>query len=131
MVLCSVEDVRAYANPASVSDVDITAIIQRVSTDVMTKAEATDESNAFLIQAGIHGSVAVTLKKARSNGELAASVETPEYKQQNTGLIDEINSHEKEMADYIQKYRDSIRYKNFAIPYARVGIGTVNAELNS
>lgn len=129
MVLCSVADVRAYANPISVSDSDVTAIIQRVSVDVMTKAEATDESNAFLIQAVIHGSAAVTLKKARSNGELAASVETPEYKQQNAGLIDEINSHEKEMADYIQMYQNSVRYANFAIPYARVGIGTVNAEL--
>jgi len=131
MVLCSVEDVQAYAKPESVSDADITAIIQRVSTDVMTKAEATDETNAFLVQAGIHGSVAATLKKARSNGELAASVETPEYKQQNTGIIDEINSHEKEMAGYIQRYRDAERYKNFAIPYARAGIGTVNAELES
>jgi hypothetical protein len=110
-----------------VSDADITAIIQRVSTDVMTKARATDESNAFLVQAGIHGSVAATIKKARTNGELAASVETPEYKQANTGLIDEINSHEKEMAEYIQMYRDSVRYENYAIPYARVGIGTVNA----
>jgi hypothetical protein len=129
MVLCSVEDVRAYVNPKSVSDADINAIIQRVSTEVMTKAEATDESNAFLIQAGIHGAAAVTLDQAIINGELAASVETPEYKQQNPGFIDMVNSHKKEMANYIQMYRDSIRAANFAIPYARVGIGTVNAEL--
>ena len=129
MVLCSVEDVWAYTKPVSVSEADITSIIQRVSTEVMTGAEATDESNAFLIQAGIHGSVAATIKKARSNGELAASVETPEYKQQNTGLIDEINSHEKKMDGYIQRYRDSVRAANFSIPYARAGIGTVNAEL--
>jgi len=129
MVLCSVADVHAYADPASVSDADVTAIIQAVSTEVLTKAEATDESNAFLIQAGIHGSVAAVLKKARSNGELASSVKTPEYEQQNNGINDEINTHEKEMNDYIQRYQASVRYADYSILYSRVGIGTVNADL--
>jgi hypothetical protein len=129
MALCSVADVRAYANPESVSDEVITGIIQRISIDVLTKAESTDESNNFLIQAVIHGSAALTLNHAITNGELAASVETPEYKQSNTGLIGRVNAHNKEMADYIQRYRDSIRYKNYALLYARVGLGTIDAEL--
>ena len=110
------------------SDSDINAIIQSVSREVLTIAEATDESNAFLILAGIHGSVAATMKKARSNGELAATVKTPEYEQQNTGLIDEINSHEKKMDECIQRYQNSILSMNYAVLYARAGMGTVNAD---
>ncbi|MGI6124681.1 MAG: hypothetical protein ACOYIG_10960 [Acetivibrionales bacterium] len=129
MVLCSVDDVKAYFTSATLSDADYLAIITTVSAEVLTKAGATAESNALLIQAGIHGSVAVAMKRARSSGELAGSVKQGNYQIQNTGLIEEINMHEKEKEAYIQQYKDSIRRVNLSIPFGRIGYGTVNAVL--
>ena len=129
MALCSIADVRAFASPASVSDADITAIIALVSDEIAAKsggsASSTDTNLKF---AGIHASVAAVLKKARSNGELAASVDTGNYKQSNTGLISEIKEHEDAADVYIRKYL-YVSMSSFAIPYGRVGRGTVNAEL--
>lgn len=129
MVLCSVDDVKAYFTSATLSDADYLAIITTVSAEVLTKAGTTDESNALLIQAGIHGSVATAMKRARSSGELAASVKQGNYQIQNTGLIEVINTHEKEKEAYIQQYKDSIRRVNLSIPFGRIGYGTVNAVL--
>lgn len=129
MVLCSVDDVKAYFTSATLSDADYLAIITTVSAEVLTKAGTTDESNALLIQAGIHGSVATAMKRARSSGELAESVKQGNYQIQNTGLIEVINTHEKEKEAYIQQYKDSIMRVNLSIPFGRIGYGTVNAVL--
>lgn len=130
MVLCSVDDVKAYFTSATLSDADYLAIITTVSAEVLTKAGATAESNALLIQAGIHGSVAVAMKRARSSGELAASVKSGNYQIQNTGLTEEIKAHEEERDTYIQQYKDSLKRVNVSIPYGRIGYGTVNATLS-
>jgi hypothetical protein len=128
VVLCSIDDVRAYINPVSVDALEISHIIQAVTKDVLAKAGTANDSNSYLVQAGIHGSVAATIKLARSKGELAGSVETPESKISNTGLIEEIKQHENDRDEYIQLYINSIRYANFAIPTGRIGYKTVNGE---
>jgi hypothetical protein len=128
VVLCSVSDIRVYVNPRSISDLEISNIISRVKTEVHRKAKTTDESNSDITEAIIHGAVAVTLKKARSNGELAGSVESPESKISNTGIIEEIKTHEEDRDYYIQQYKDSVRYTNFIIPSGRMGYKTVNGD---
>jgi hypothetical protein len=61
----------------------------------------------------------------RTNGELAARVKMGNSEQQNT-IDQDIQYHEAEGSKYIKKYRYSSG--RGSIPYARVGIGTVNAE---
>lgn len=128
MVLCSVDDVRAYYSPVTLTDQDILSIITVVTREILAKADSADETDKYLELAGIHLSVATTMKRARSKGELASSISTPEYSQQNTGLIDEINTHESEAEVYIQKYI-TIANSAYSIVSGRMGFGTVNSEL--
>ena len=126
MALCSVADVRVYFSPSELSDADISAIIDVVSEEIAAKTGASASSqDTNLKMAAIHGAAAVTLKRARSNGELASSVQTPEYQQQNTGIIEEIRSHEKDRDMFIQRYQAA----TYGILYSRVGVGTIDAEL--
>lgn len=127
MALCSIADVRAFASPVSVADADITAIIALVSDEVALKsggsASSTDTNLKF---AGIHASVAAVLKKARSNGELAARIKNGNAEAQNT-IDSDIQKHEDEALYYIRKYKSSS--SSFSIASGRVGYGTVNAVL--
>lgn len=107
MVLCSPTDVRVYANPSQISDAEITSIIAGVTTGILTKAGTTDDTDPYLIQAGIHAAAAVVLKQARAKGELASSVETPESKISITGIIEEIKQHEEERDSFINLYKES------------------------
>ncbi len=128
MALCTVADIQAFVKPASVVDTDITAIISLISDEIAAKSGGSSSSTDVNLKfAAIHAGVAAVLKKARSNGELAAGVDTGTYKQQNTGLIDEINTHETEAERYIKKYIASAGSYSFGS--GRMGFGTTNAEL--
>lgn len=129
MALCSVADVRTYCSPVSVTDANIEDIIDIVSTEILLKADSTDETNKYLVQAGIHAAVAVTMKKARSNGELAAGISVEGYSQQNTGLIEEIKGHENDSEMFIQKYISKNTSASSWFGSGRMGYGTVNQEL--
>jgi hypothetical protein len=129
MPLCSVDEVRTYCSPVSVTNIDILDIIYRVSVEILLKAGSTDETNSYLIQAGVHAAVAATMKKARSNGELADRVSVDGYSQQNTGLNEEIKGHETEAEFYIQKYIAESSTKSYAIVSGRMGFGTVNSNI--
>jgi hypothetical protein len=128
MALCSVADVQVFAKPVSVSDAEVTAVIALLSEEIAAKtggsASSTDTNLKF---ACIHLSVATVLKKARSNGELAAGVNSGGYSQQNTGLIGEINAHEMEAEKYILRYTSASG--SYAFGTGRMGFGTVNTEL--
>jgi hypothetical protein len=124
MALCSIADVRVHTDPTSISEFEIATIIQKATTEVLTKACSTDETNKYLIQAGIHAAAAITLKRARSAGELASSVKTPESEISTTGIIEEIKQHEEERDNYIRLYQNSVYSPVFASPTFNVGFGT-------
>jgi len=126
VALCTVADVRIHANPASVSDLEITGIIASVTTGVLTKSGAINASIPSIYQAIVHGAAAVTLKRARVNGELASSVETPESKIQNPDIKEEIKYHEEESNFYLQIYRMSSFSSSGFSPSGRMGYKTVN-----
>jgi hypothetical protein len=113
MALCSVEDVRAHANPVKISDADITSIISVVTTEILTKANTTLETDPYLIQAAIHAAAAITLKRARAIGELSSN-KTPEFEISFTGIIEEIKQHEAERDNYIKMYKTSIPSYSFS-----------------
>ena len=105
MAMCSVDDVRVHVNPTSLEDTDIMNIILSTTSSVLTRAGSTDETNPYLIQACIHASAAIALKRARASGEYASSVETPDSKISIDGIIDEIKQHEEERDYYISQYK--------------------------
>lgn len=130
MALCSIADIQAFAKPVSVPDADITAIISLLSEEIAAKTGGSSSSTDVNLKfAAIHAGVAAVLKRARSNGELASGVNTGKYSQQNTGLIGEIDSHEKESERYIKKYTLSTGSGSYSFSSGRMGFGTVNTEL--
>lgn len=106
MALCSVDDVRAHVNPEKITNEDITGIITVVTTEILTKANTSDDTNPYLIQAAIHAAAAITLKRARAIGELSSN-NTPEYQISFTGIIDEIRQHEQARDEYLRLYGQS------------------------
>lgn len=130
MVLCSVADVRAVIYTKTLTDVDITALIASVSADVMGIAGSTDESNAYLIIAGKNAAYAATLRMMKTTGELAASKKVGND-QQNNAPDSDIKYYETQKEFYIQKYKDSVQFLNFSLPVGRIGLGTINAELDA
>lgn len=121
MSLCSPDDVKNYVKPVSVSDLEITNIITRATKSVLAKARSTDETNVDLIEAGIHEAAVMVIKLARSKGELASSVETPESKISITGIIEEIKQHEAERDYFIQSYKDSVYGSTYSSPSLHCG----------
>lgn len=129
MVLCSVADVRAIVYTKTLLDADITSIIASVSADVLGLAESTDESNAYLVIAGKNAAYAATLRKMKTTGELAASKKFGNS-QQNNAPDSDIKYYESQKEFYIQKYKDSVQFTNFSLSVGRIGLGTMNAELD-
>lgn len=103
MALCSVADVRAHADPNKISDADITSIISVVTTEILIKANTTDETHPYLKIAAIHAAAAITLKRARAIGELSSN-KTPEFEISFTGVIEEIKQHEELRDEYLKSY---------------------------
>ena len=128
MVLCSVAEVRARVYSSTLTDSDILDIITEVSAEVLALAEATDSSNPLLILAGKNAAWAATLRKMKTTGEMAASIQQGNSQQQNT-IDADIKAYEEKAAELIQKYKDSVKVLNVSIPFGRVGFGTVNNTL--
>lgn len=122
--MCTVADVRALVNPKSVSDTDITSIINIAGGDIAEDTGASSSStDSTLSRACLHASAALVLQKAKSNGELANQKQLGDSMQSNNVNAD-ILWHQQRSEHYVQKYRSS----DYAIPYGRVGIGTVDSE---
>jgi len=128
MVLCTVADVRARVYSSTLTDLDILDIITEVSAEVLALAEVTDSSNPLLILAGKNAAWAATLRKMKTTGEMAASIQQGNSQQQNT-IDADIKAYDEKAAELIQKYKDSVKVRNVSIPFGRVGFGTVNNTL--
>lgn len=128
MVLCSVAEVRARVYSSTLTDLDILDIITEVSAEVLALAEVTDSSNPLLILAGKNAAWAATLRKMKTTGEMAASIQQGNSQQQNT-IDADIKAYDEKAAELIQKYKDSVKVRNVSIPFGRVGFGTVNNTL--
>lgn len=126
--MCSVDDVRARVYSSTLTDSDILDIITEVSAEVLALAEVTDSSNPLLILAGKNAAWAATLRKMKTTGEMAASIQQGNSQQQNT-IDADIKAYEEKAAELIQKYKDSVKVRNVSIPFGRVGFGTVNNTL--
>ena len=126
--MCSVDEVRARVYSSTLTDSDILDIITEVSAEVLALAEATDSSNPLLILAGKNAAWAATLRKMKTTGEMAASIQQGNSQQQNT-IDADIKAYEEKAAELIQKYKDSVKVRNVSIPFGRVGFGTVNNTL--
>jgi len=128
MVLCSVVEVRARVYSSTLTDSDILDIITEVSAEVLALAEVTASSNPLLILAGKNAAWAATLRKMKTTGEMAASIQQGNSQQQNT-IDADIKAYDEKAAELIQKYKDSVKVLNVSIPFGRVGFGTVNNTL--
>lgn len=128
MVLCSVDEVRARVYSSTLTDSDILDIITEVSAEVLALAEVTDSSSPLLILAGKNAAWAATLRKMKTTGEMAASIQQGNSQQQNT-IDADIKAYDEKAAELIQKYKDSVKVRNVSIPFGRVGFGTVNNTL--
>jgi hypothetical protein len=128
MVLCSVAEVRARVYSSTLTDSDILDIITEVSAEVLALAEVTASSNPLLILAGKNAAWAATLRKMKTTGEMAASIQQGNSQQQNT-IDADIKAYDEKAAELIQKYKDSVKVLNVSIPFGRVGFGTVNNTL--
>jgi hypothetical protein len=130
MVLCSVAEVRARVYSSTLTDSDILDIITEVSAEVLALAEVTvtASSNPLLILAGKNAAWAATLRKMKTTGEMAASIQQGNSQQQNT-IDADIKAYDEKAAELIQKYQDSVKALNVSIPFGRVGFGTVNNTL--
>jgi hypothetical protein len=123
MARCSVADVRSKVFTTT-TDLQLTAIIADVDNEVSTFVGTTDQSNPNLIQAVKWAARSATLRYMVTNGEMAASIETPGYRQQNT-IDKHIEFYDNEKLKYIKLYKTSV----FVIPGGRMGYKTVNNEL--
>ena len=128
MVLCSVAEVRARVYSSTLTDSDILDIITEVSAEVLALAEVTASSNPLLILAGKNAAWAATLRKMKTTGEMAASIQQGNSQQQNT-IDADIKAYDEKADELIQKYKDSVNVLNVSIPFGRVGFGTVNNTL--
>ena len=128
MVLCSVAEVRARVYSSTLADSDILDIITEVSAEVLSLAEVTASSNPLLILAGKNAAWAATLRKMKTTGEMAASIQQGNSQQQNT-IDADIKAYDEKADELIQKYKDSVKVLNVSIPFGRVGFGTVNNTL--
>ena len=128
MVLCSVAEVRARVYSSTLTDSDILDIITEVSAEVLALAEVTASSNPLLILAGKNAAWAATLRKMKTTGEMAASIQQGNSQQQNT-IDADIKAYDEKADELIQKYKDSVKVLNVSIPFGRVGFGTVNNTL--
>jgi hypothetical protein len=121
MAICSVADVRAKIYSASLSDAEITALITEVSEDVLTLCNTSVDTHTTVILAGKYAILAAVLRRMKTTGEMAANVQTPEYRQQNTIDLD-IERYEQKSAALIAQYNASSAYV-FTSPSFRRGFG--------
>lgn len=126
MAMCTVADVRAVVDPKTLTDSDITSIINLTSGDIAIDAGVSSSStDGTLARACIHASAALVLQKMKFNGELANQRQIGDSMQSNNVNAD-IAYHQEKAANYITKYNNNT--SDFTIVSGRIGIGTVDSE---
>ena len=111
MVVCSVDYVRSFIHSEKIIDATIQSIIDNTTEDVMNLCGVTDSTIpdiTLAIRYTVLANVSIYLK---TNGELAASVGTPEWKQQNTTDKD-IERYQK-LADELTQPYTILKNSNF------------------
>ena len=108
MVFCTVAYVRSKISTTQTDEV-ILNIIDETSSDVLLRCGTTDETNPTIILAGKYAILAAVLSRAKTTGELAASVNTGNAQRQNTTDVD-IERYEKKSEYYISQYTSSSSY---------------------
>lgn len=119
MALCTVDYVRSKISTVQ-TDAILTDIIDETTTEVLSLCGTTDETISSVIQAGKYATLAAVLRYMKTTGELAASVQTPEYKQQNTADTD-IEFYQKKADSIIAQYTSVSSY-TFASYSDNIGI---------
>lgn len=125
MVLCTVDELKVHVSPESLTDADLLAIVTEASSEIAIASGGSEGlTGSPLNKACLHEAAAVTLRKMRSNGELAASVKFGNQEQKNT-IDADITDHEAKVTKFLKQYKYS---SGAAVPFGRSGPGTVNAE---
>lgn len=129
MALCSVLDVRAFFSPDSMTDDDISSIIDIISDEIAAGYDVSSNSTDPLLRlACIHASTAATMRKAKLTGELASSVKSGNYQQDNA-VAQDIKDHDDKAANFLTMYKYQYNQTSFLLLYGRVGANGVNHEL--
>ncbi len=103
MTVCSVDYVRSFIHSEKITDVTIQSIIDNTTVDVLNICGVTDSTIpdiTLAIRYTVLANVSIYLK---TTGELAASVSSPEWKQQNTTDKD-IERYQKLADELTQPY---------------------------
>lgn len=122
MAWCTVDDVKAYVSPESVTDGEIIDIID-LSYSELKIYTGDGQQNDTLKLANAHLAAADVLRKMKFKGELASSVKFGDNSQSNNVEAD-IKYHRSEAFRLVKLYKSS----SFRVLYGRVGPGTVNKE---
>lgn len=119
MVLCTVADIRTVIYTSTLEDTDITAIIIKSYNRVLKATDAIDDSDPVIQDAIEFTACALTLRRMKTTSEMAATVNTPGYRQQNTADVD-IEAYEQGARDCINQY-NYCRYSTYSSPSCQVG----------
>lgn len=125
MALCTVEDVRAFFSPESLTDDDISSLIALISKNIAATYNVSESSTDPNLQlACVHASTAATMRKAKLTGELASSVKSGNYQQTNA-IAQDIKDHDETATNLLMKYE----FNSVGLIFGRVGVNGVNNEL--
>lgn len=126
MALCTVADVRAIVDPKTLTDANITSIIQHAESIVtLTTGGSSESTDTRLVLACTHLAAAMTLQKMKFTGELASQLKMGSEAQHNNVDAD-IEKHEKAAEKYMKQYRYAV--SGYSVLYGRAGFKTVNSE---
>lgn len=125
MALCSTADVRAFFSPESLTDDEISSIIALISKNIAATYNVSESStDPYLQLACAHASTAATMRKAKLTGELASSVKSGNYQQDNA-VAQDIKDHDDTATNLLMKYE----FNSIGMIYGRTGVNGVNNEL--
>lgn len=103
MVVCSVAYVRSFIHSEKMTDADIQNIITNTTEDILNICGVTDSTIPDITMAIRYTVLANTLINLKTTGELAASIRTPEWQQQNSTDKD-IERYQKLADELTQPY---------------------------
>ncbi len=103
MALCTIDYVKSKIKYTSLTDLEVSDIIDEVSEEILLECGTTDETNPKVILAGRYAILAAVLTKMKTTGELAANITTGNGQRQNTTDQD-IERYEKKSKEKIAEY---------------------------
>lgn len=125
MAWCTPDDVKSYVTPESVSDGEISDIIDLSYSELKIYVGDVVQDNTLKL-ANAHHAAANVIRKMKFTGELANSVKFGNNSQSNNVEAD-IKYHKDEALRLVKLYKTA-NTGSGKILYGRVGIGTVNKE---